>query len=173
MSEPDESREGTRPLSPLQAALADVAERRRKDPGWRPGFDVNYSGLSPAALAKMTEADYAAWQAQDEEATRFLRNWRPVEPQVVCQVEPPPYPLPVLRACLPFGDRLRHLRRVLGWTQREAALHLGVSARSIIRYEQGRSSPLQSAPLLALRRLESAHAQQLDTYNSRPRRARA
>jgi hypothetical protein len=33
--------------------------------------------------------------------------------------------------------------------------------RSIIRYEQGRSAPLQSGPLLALRRLE-AHAKELD-----------
>jgi DNA-binding XRE family transcriptional regulator len=164
MGEPDEKRQCAKPSSGLQAALADVAERRRKDPFWRSGMDPTYSG--PVFLERMTEADYAAYQAQ----------WsrRPVETQAVRQEEPqPPRPQPVVRACLPFGERVRDLRRVLGWTQRDAALYLGVSARSIIRYEQGRSSPLQSATLLALRRLESAHAQQLDAYNSRHQRAHA
>ena len=70
-------------------------------------------------------------------------------------------PLRVLRAALPFGQRIRDVRRALRWTQRDVALELGVSRRSVIRYEQGRSAPLQSSPLLALRRLE-AHAQELD-----------
>ena len=169
MSEPDEKREGARPLSGLQAALADVAERRRKDPFWRPGMDPTYSG--PVFLERMTEADYAAYQAEREAQRRWLRgDPKPPAPSVE---QPPPRPQPIVRECLPFGERVRDLRRVLGWTQQVAAWHLGVSTRTIIRYEQGRSAPLQSAPLLALRRLESAHAQELDAFDAGHQRARA
>jgi DNA-binding XRE family transcriptional regulator len=185
MSDPDEKREGSKPLSPLQAKLADVAERRRKDPNWAPRFDGYYSGPDPDSLAKMTEADYAAWLARREEAHRRLHgDWhpvllnpltRPVEPHVVRQEEPsppPPRPQPVVRASLSFGERLRNLRRVLGWTQREAAWQLGISARTVIRYEQGTHHP-QLLTLLTLQALESDHAQELDVCNDNHQPARA
>ena len=75
----------------------------------------------------------------------------------LCQLfEWPEKNLCTRRACLPFGQRIRDVRRASRLTQREVASELGVSRRSIIRYEQGRSSPVQSAPLLALRRLGSS-----------------
>ena len=167
MSGPDEKRVGAEPLTGLQAALADVAERRRKDPNWDARFDLTYHGpFYLRSREKMTEADFAAWQVQREEERRWLRG--DTKPRTPLVEQPPPRMQPVVRACLPFGERVRDLRHALGWTQRDVALHLGVSARTIIRYEQGRSSPLQSRPLLALRRLESAHAQELDACNARP-----
>jgi transcriptional regulator with XRE-family HTH domain len=66
-----------------------------------------------------------------------------------------------------FGQRIRELRCALGWTQREVAAQLGVCARAIIKYEQGRSGPIQVEPLRALRRLESVHAQELDGCDAR------
>jgi DNA-binding XRE family transcriptional regulator len=60
----------------------------------------------------------------------------------LCQLfEWPEKNLCTRRACLPFGQRIRDVRRASRLTQREVASELGVSRRSIIRYEQGRSSP--------------------------------
>ncbi len=164
MAERDEKLWSAEPLTGLQAALADVAERRRKDPNWRSVLDPTYSGPDPRRLEGMTEADYAAYEAEREARRRWLRgDPRPVEPQAVRQEEPPLRARTANRACLPFGQRIRDLRRALRWTQREIAWHLGVSSRSIIRYEQGQSAPVQVAPLFALRRLESTFAHELHT----------
>jgi len=38
------------------------------------------------------------------------------------------------------GQRIRHLRRALRWTQREAAAEVGISRRTLIRHEQGQYS---------------------------------
>ncbi|SRR5216683_7231983 len=64
------------------------------------------------------------------------------------------------------GQRIRNLRIVLGWSQREAALHLGVSRRTVIRHEQGRNRhPWLRLPLLLrLRELESTYAGELIVY---------
>jgi DNA-binding XRE family transcriptional regulator len=170
MNDSEAKLEASQPLTGRQAALADIAERRRKNPNWTVGADLTYSGPDPWCLERMTEADFEAYQARRDEERRWLRGESgPVKPQV-CQQEPPPRPQPVVRAALPFGQRIRDLRRVLGWTQREAGVRLGVSSRSIIRYEHGQSSPIRSAPLLALRRLESVHALELDGYDATARR---
>src|SRR5262245_57470735 len=38
----------------------------------------------------------------------------------------------------PHGEKLRHLRRALGWTQLELALRAGVSERTVRSAERGR-----------------------------------
>jgi DNA-binding XRE family transcriptional regulator len=163
MGDSEAKPEGALILSGRQAALADIAERRRKDPNWTVGADPSYGGLDPFSIERMTDAEFEAYEARRDEERRWLTgNRRPVEPQVACLEESRPQPQLVVRAALPFGQRIRVLRCAVGWTQREAGVKLGVSTRSIIRYEQGRSSPIRSVTLLALRRLESAHAQELN-----------
>ena len=159
MSDAEAMMEGARPRSAREAALADIAERRRKDPNWDSRTDPAYRGPHPTFVALMSDAEYDRHMARrEEERRRVLAHARSVGPQAVERECSPPVTRPVLRAALPFGLRIRDLRRTLGWTQRDIAGQLGVSTRTIVRYEQGRSEPLQSAPLLALRRLESAHA---------------
>jgi DNA-binding XRE family transcriptional regulator len=70
---------------------------------------------------------------------------------------------------VPAGQRIRNLRAVLGWTQRAAALQLGISMRTVIRYEQGhhRVSWPRLPLLRRLRELESEHAQELIAYHTR------
>lgn len=150
MSDLHDKRKGLSIPIALQAALADLAERRRQNPSWSPRFDPYYIGPPPAVLETMTEADYDNWRAERERGFQWLRSDdHPVSNSP---------PQPVVRACLPFGQRVRDLRRAMRWTQSQIAWQLGVSRRSIIRYEQGRSAPIQSAPVLALRRLESVFA---------------
>jgi ribosome-binding protein aMBF1 (putative translation factor) len=40
---------------------------------------------------------------------------------------------------MPFGQRIRNLRTVLGWSQRKAAEHFEVSVRTVLRHGQGES----------------------------------
>ena len=59
-----------------------------------------------------------------------------------------------------FGERLLRLRRLRGMRQRDLALALGVSVRTIIRHERGqcdRSSSLWAS----LREMEMAHAEEI------------
>jgi DNA-binding XRE family transcriptional regulator len=158
MSEPDATSDDAQRLTPRQVALADIAERRRRDPDWNPRADPTYVGPHPTFVGLMSDAEFDDYMARRE------RGRPQVEPRAgaICHAGRPGRAQPVVRAALPFGQRIRDLRRATGWTQREAARQLGVSARSIIRYEQGSSSPVQAEPLLALRRLESAHAMELD-----------
>ena len=65
------------------------------------------------------------------------------------------------------GQRIRNLRIVLGWSQREAALHLGVSRRTIIRHEQGRNRHNQLCRFRQRRPLFD-----LDPYSHHPSRKR-
>ena len=62
--------------------------------------------------------------------------------------------------CLPFGQRIRNLRRLLGWSQRTAARHLGVSVRTVIRHERGERRRPQEM-LVTVRALEDAHAEEI------------
>jgi DNA-binding transcriptional regulator YiaG len=163
MCDRNDKRDESRCLSGLQAALAYVAERRRWDPSWSTRFDTTYNGPPLAFLEKMTEADYSAWQAEKEKLRQWLRGGASL-------AEPPPST--VNRVCLPFGQRVRDLRRATKWTQSQLAWQLGVSRRSIIRYEQGQSAPIQGAPLLAMRRLESAFAGERTGIQSPKRIAR-
>ena len=58
------------------------------------------------------------------------------------------------------------LRTVMGWTQRELAQELGISRRSVIRYEraQHRSEWPRLSVLLRLRQVEADHEPQLIGY---------
>jgi len=66
----------------------------------------------------------------------------------------------------PSGERIRTLRAVLGWTQRTAAVNLGISVRTLIRHERGHHRTLwpRLQLVLRLRELESEHAQELIAY---------
>ena len=123
-----------------------------------PGMDPNYSGYHPSShpapssrrsRTKTPVGDFA-WvqELRDEEAELFQSKlWRRL--QVV-----------------PCGERIRNLRAILGWTQRTAAVHLGISVRTLIRHERGHHrTPWPRLQLvLRLRELESEHAQELIAY---------
>jgi DNA-binding XRE family transcriptional regulator len=168
MNDSEANLEGSQPLTGRQAALADIAERRRKNPNWNSKTDPTYVGPYPTFVELMSDTDFERYMAREVERGKLQHN--PYAPLVVERAEPRTVPRRVLRAALPFGQRIRDLRRALGWSQREIAWQLGVSSRSIIRYEHGQSSPLRSAPLLALRRLESAYALELYGYDAIARR---
>ena len=57
-----------------------------------------------------------------------------------------------------FGERMLRLRRLLGMTQKELALALGVSVRTIIRHERGQCNRSWSL-WERLREMELAHAE--------------
>jgi DNA-binding XRE family transcriptional regulator len=65
-------------------------------------------------------------------------------------------------------DRLRILRTAVGWTQSELASQLGISRRSVIRYEkaQQRNEWPRLSVLLRLRQVEADSEQQLVGYFS-------
>jgi transcriptional regulator with XRE-family HTH domain len=46
---------------------------------------------------------------------------------------------------MPLGERLRRLRREMGWTQRDLALLAGVKAARISKYERGTYQPSLAA----------------------------
>ena len=72
-------------------------------------------------------------------------------------------------ATAPCHVRLLRLRTAMGWTQRELASQLGISRRSVIRYEraQQRSEWPRLSVLLRLRQVEADHEQQLIGHFSR------
>jgi DNA-binding XRE family transcriptional regulator len=71
-----------------------------------------------------------------------------------------------------FGQRLRELRRALGWTQRMAAVELGINVRTVIRHEKGQHrTPWVRIPLLLkLRDLERVCAEEILAYLARGER---
>ena len=163
MSDADNNRDALKPPPAFLEALARYKERRRLDPNWDPQTEYRspYPVFSPMIIGgRVQTLDPRGVPPPRVPGTGDRQK---VDPHEVRQGEPTSRPRLPVRAALPFGQRLRDLRRALGWTQRELAAQLGISARSVIRYEQGRSAPLQSHTLLALRRLESAHAQELAT----------
>jgi hypothetical protein len=111
----------------LQAALADIAERIRRNPNWSAGMDRTYGGLDPSRLERMTEAEFAAYQLEQVTKYPWMSRPYPPVPSVERPAESEPSPPRVNRACLPFGQRVRKLRRALGWTQRQAGVHLGAA----------------------------------------------
>ena len=52
--------------------MADIAERRRKDPNWNPQTDPTYSGPHPAFVQMMSEAEFERYVARKEEERRWL-----------------------------------------------------------------------------------------------------
>jgi len=166
MSHGDVTKEGSRPLTAREAALADIAERRRKDPNWNYREDPTYLGPFPPFIQMMSDRDFDRFMA--EEVARGQLRVNPYAPPPATDPPPTVRPRGPVRSALAFGQRLRELRCALGWTQYEIALAIGVSSRTVIRYEQGQSGPIRIAPLRALRRLESAYMQELDGYGFLP-----
>jgi DNA-binding XRE family transcriptional regulator len=156
MSDAEAKLDGSEPVTAREAALVYIAEMRRKDPNWDYRTDPMYLGPHPTFVGLMSDAEYDRYMGGIEERRQLAGN--PYAPLGSGERVELPTSRRAVRAALPLGQRIRDVRRALRWTQRDVALELGVSRRSVIRYEQGRSAPLQSAPLLALRRLESTHA---------------
>jgi DNA-binding XRE family transcriptional regulator len=79
------------------------------------------------------------------------------------------------RECMPFGQRLRELRRALGWTQRMVAIELGITVRTVIRYEnsQHRTPWVRLSLLLKLRDLERVCAEEILAYLARGEREKS
>ena len=122
-----------------------------------PGMDPNYSGYHPSSHPAPSSKRLRTKTLRDEEAELFQSKlWRRL--QVV-----------------PCGERIRNLRAILGWTQRTAAVHLGISVRTLIRHEQGHHRTFwpRLPLLLRLRELESDHAQELIAYLTHGRPAHA
>src|SRR5271157_2232077 len=111
--------EGPQPLTAREAALAYIAQRHRQDSGWDYKTDPNYVGPHPTFVGLMSDAEYDRHMAGIAERRQLASN-APLgsgEP-----VGPRPMPSPgVLRAALPFGQRIRDVRRAAGLTQREVA----------------------------------------------------
>lgn len=64
-----------------------------------------------------------------------------------------------------LGQRIRTLRLALGLTQRQLASALGVSVRTVIRYERGQCKRRPRHQLMvALIHLELAHAESIVEY---------
>ena len=115
------------------------------DPNWRSRVDSSHSG--PALNlggSPVSEPDYP-WLKQ------------PVQRQS----EPLRQPQPINRERMPFGQRIRELRRARGWTQRQAGYALGVSTRTVIRHERGYTRRPWWTLLETVRRLEAAYAGEL------------
>ncbi len=87
-----------------------------------------------------------------------LQAWREEQKAQIAQV------LRNSVVCLPFGQRIRTLRTVLGWSQREAARQFGVSVRTIIRHERGESFRPWWRLVEKVRDLEEANAEELIAY---------
>ena len=64
---------------------------------------------------------------------------------------------------LPFGQRIRTLRHILGMTQRQIAAALGISTRTVIRHERGQCVRAWKL-YVGMRELELAHAEELFAY---------
>jgi len=126
------------------------------DLNWRPRAEPNHSSpaLSPGGLS-VSEPDYP-W---------LRENQKPVQRQS----EPQPSLQPMNRELLPFGQRIRELRCARGWTQHQAGCALGVSRRTVIRHEKGRSRRPWWSLLETVRRLEEAYAGELDALSRRAR----
>jgi transcriptional regulator with XRE-family HTH domain len=80
--------------------------------------------------------------------------------------EPTPQAEPLPHAGVLFGQRLRDLRRDMGLTQREIAWQLGISTRTVIRYERGCTHQLRPWTLLTLEVMESEYAEGFAAYNA-------
>jgi DNA-binding XRE family transcriptional regulator len=107
--------------------------------------------LSLSARLHQLTADY--------ERTQAPRNQQPAQPIPA---------LPQRPILLSAGPRIRALRRALGWTQQQAAAELGISKRTVIRYERGqhRRHGTRWSLLLRLCELESIYAQRLLVHRS-------
>jgi hypothetical protein len=127
--------------------------RRRRDSNRRPRMDPTCGGPVLALLRAVARID-------PMQPARLLGRY--------LTPSPPPTPSPQAqiphRAYMPFGQRLLDLRRALRWTQREAAAHLGVSVRSVIRHERNQSHRAHDPLDQRLRELEAVYARDLACY---------
>lgn len=87
-----------------------------------------------------------------------LQAWREDQRAQVAQV------LRTSVVGMPYGQRIRNLRMVLGWSQREAARQLQVAVRTVIRHEREESFRLRLPKVEKLRALEDANAEELLAY---------
>jgi DNA-binding XRE family transcriptional regulator len=126
-------------------------------------FGTCKCGQTPRAASPPEKLSLSAQLAQltaDYERTQALRNQQPAQSIPA---------LPQRPVLLSAGPRIRALRRALGWTQQQAAVELGISKRTVIRYERGqhRGHRTRWSLLQRLCELESVHEPRLIDYRSR------
>jgi DNA-binding XRE family transcriptional regulator len=126
-------------------------------------FGTCKCGQTPHAASPPEKLSLSARLHQltaDYERTQALRNQQPAQSIPA---------LPQRPVLLSAGPRIRALRRALGWTQQRVAVELGISKRTVIRYERGqhRRHGTRSSLLLRLCELESVHEPRLRDYRSR------
>src|SRR6266851_2612683 len=134
----------SKPSGPLEANNTEIIYPWT-DPNWRPRTDPNHS--SPALSS-------SSYSVSEPEYPWLSKNRQPGQRQP----EPLPQPQPMNRELMPFGQRIRELRRARGWTQRQAGYALGVSRRTVIRHERGYTRRPWWSLLETVRRLEAAYA---------------
>ncbi len=99
--------------------------------------------------AELSPADWATWEVAEMLGVSLdtYRNWE------IGHTNPQPVGWPVIIHLLgydpnppasSFGERLRAKRRLLGWSQRRLAEHLGLDETTVLRYEQERKCPDQA-----------------------------
>jgi DNA-binding XRE family transcriptional regulator len=112
-----------------------------------------YKALHGDAKAPDPQIDYGQWSPVPLEQEQGFFRARMLQYQMMA----------------PCRDRLRVLRTATGWSQGELAGELGISRRSVIRYEnnQHKSPWPRLAVLLRLQQLEGIYEQQLLAHFSR------
>jgi DNA-binding XRE family transcriptional regulator len=138
--------------SPEESGLIGIPESNRTEiiypwtaPNWRVRVDPNHGGVAVNQGARPASEPPYPWQTAYQKPT-------------VRQPEPQPQLQPISRECVPFGQRIRELRRARGWTQRQAASALGVNVRTVIRHERRRTRKPWWSLLETVRRLEKGQA---------------
>jgi hypothetical protein len=90
MNDSEANLEGLQPLTGRRAALADIAERRRKDPNWDSKTDPTYVGPYPTFVELMSNAEFDRHMAGVVERLHLASN--PYARRAVEQTEPQPTP---------------------------------------------------------------------------------
>src|SRR5579864_6933771 len=90
MNDSEDMREPSQALTGRQAALADIAERRRRDPNWNPKADPTYVGPHPTLVELMSDAEFDREMAWKVQRGQLLRN--PYAPPAVEEAGPQPQP---------------------------------------------------------------------------------
>jgi len=147
MNDTAQNAENSKPSGTLEASKTEPVYSWA-DPNRRARVDPSSSGpASSSSSYSATEPEYP-WLKQPVQ--------RQPEPQRQLQ--------PMNREGMPFGQRIRELRRARGWTQRQAGYALGVSRRTVIRHERVITRRPWWSLLETVRRLEAADTGELRDY---------
>ena len=105
MSEAEAKVEGSpQPVTAREAALVYIAEMRRKYPNWDYRTDPTYIGPPPTFVGLMSDAEYDRHMAGSAERGQLAGD--PYAPLGSGEPVELPMPRKVVRAALPFGQRI-------------------------------------------------------------------